>query len=58
MTDDSFTTILHQVTLGFGYDGYRAICSCGWRSIVSRTRDVAAKARDDHRSRTRLRSVL
>lgn len=57
MTNDRFVTVLHQVTLGFGYDGYRAICSCGWRSNVSWSRNEVARARDHHKRRSQLRSL-
>jgi hypothetical protein len=48
---------LHHTTLGLGYDGFRAICSCGWRSIVTPSRQSAANAREDHRRGAQLRSV-
>jgi len=47
----------HQCVVGLGGEGYRAICSCGWRSVASWDRSAVARARDDHKRRERLRSV-
>ena len=48
---------IHQVVIGLGGEGFRAICSCGWRSSTSWSRDGVASARDDHRRRSRLGSA-
>jgi len=47
----------HQIVVGLGYDGYRATCSCGWRSATSWSRDDVARERDTHKRRSQLRSV-
>lgn len=57
MTEDRPIRIVHQVVVGLGGDGFRAICACGWRSAASWTRDAVARARDDHKRRSRLESV-
>ena len=48
---------IHQAVIGLGGDGFRAICSCGWRSAASWTRDDTAAARDDHMRRARLEAL-
>lgn len=45
---------IHQVVVGLGGDGFRAICSCGWRSHASWERPEIAQARDEHKRRVRL----
>jgi hypothetical protein len=45
---------VHQVIIGLGADGFRATCSCGWRSYTSWDRNAVAKERDEHKRRSRL----
>lgn len=44
----------HQVLVGLGGNGFRAVCCCGWRSYASWDRDRIAKERDEHKRRSRL----
>ena len=57
MTEEHPIRVVHQIVIGLGGEGFRAICSCGWRSVASWSRDVVASARDDHRRRSRLGSA-
>lgn len=49
--------IIHQAVVGLGGEGFRAICSCGWRSTASWDRAHVAGERDHHKRRSTLRSV-
>jgi len=50
--------IVHEAIVGLsGDEGFRAICSCGWKSHASWDRAVVVRARDDHKRRSHLRSV-
>jgi hypothetical protein len=49
--------IIHPVVVGLGGEGFRAYCTCGWRSNTDWSRDVVARAGDEHKRRTRLGSV-
>jgi hypothetical protein len=51
------TPVVHQNVIGLGGDGYRATCSCGWRSHASWDRGDVVKECDEHKRRSRLRSV-
>lgn len=57
MTEDCQIRIVHQVVVGLGGEGFRAICACGWRSDASWSRSDVVAARDDHKRRSRLGSV-
>jgi len=54
---DGVTRAVHQVLIGLGGDGFRATCTCGWRSSTSGVRAVVAHERDEHKRRSQLRSV-
>lgn len=49
--------VVHQVVVGLGGDGYRAVCSCGWRSLTSWDRAGVTRSRDDHKRRSRLQEI-
>ena len=48
---------IHLVIVGLGGDGYRAVCSCGWRSLTSWDRAGVARSRNDHKRRSRLQEI-
>jgi hypothetical protein len=49
--------IVHHVSIGLGFNGYRAICSCGWRSDLSILRENVGKAHAEHKRRSLLQVV-
>lgn len=49
--------VVHQVVVGLGGNGFRATCTCGWRSHESWDRPEIARARDDHKLRARLQEI-
>ncbi len=51
------TRVIHQAIIGLGGEGFRAICTYGWRSHTSWARDEIARVGDDHKRRTRLQEV-
>lgn len=53
----SIPSLGHQIIIGLGGNGFRADCTCGWHSHTSWVRDEVARARDDHKRRTRLQEV-
>lgn len=46
------TRVVHQVVVGLGGDGYRAICTCGWRSQTSWDRSGVSRSSSDHKRRS------
>ena len=48
---------VHHVVVGLGGKGFRAICSCGWRSGLSWERAVVAQEGAEHKHATRLQEV-
>jgi hypothetical protein len=47
----------HQIVIGLGHDGFRAICSCGWQSAVNWSRVSVSQAGSVHQRRSQLESV-
>lgn len=48
----------HMIIIGLGADGFRATCTCGWRTTrQSWDREAVATAGNDHKIRQRLRSM-
>jgi hypothetical protein len=49
--------VVHQVIVGLGGEGFRAICVCGWKSTTSWVRDDVAKAGSEHKQQSQLRGI-
>jgi hypothetical protein len=56
VTEERPIRIAHQVVVGLGGEGFRAICSCGWRSARRWSRDAIASEGHEHRRQMRLGS--
>lgn len=40
---------IHQITIGLGSEGFRAICMCGWQSEPSKERTITLQAGSGHK---------
>lgn len=57
MTNEQPTRIVHHVAVGLGADGFRAICSCGWRMEASWERSTVARAGRAHEHQSRAKDL-
>lgn len=57
MTNERPTRIVHHVAVEFGGNGFRAFCSCGWRTETSWERSDVARAGRAHEHQSRAKDL-